>query len=185
MLHDYWNPLFGGVEKVHVGFLSPGAARELITNPAPAFDLEYDADLRVEIYRLSGGQPYLVQLLCHRLVTLFNTQNFESGEQRERRFHLADLQAVLDSSALFDNGHRYFSGVWAQAESAAQRQILQTLAIASELDITSLRTGIEPAEFDAAIDALQRHDVVRIENGRCRYTVELMRRWVKRGGLPA
>jgi hypothetical protein len=39
------------------------------------------------------------------------------------------------------------------------------------------RCGLDPIAFDAALDALQRHDVLTTNNGHYRYSVELMRRW--------
>ncbi len=40
--------------------------------------------------------------------------------------------------------------------------------------------GLDPVAFDAALDALQRHDVLTTNNGHYRYSVELMRRWALR-----
>jgi DNA-binding IclR family transcriptional regulator len=42
------------------------------------------------------------------------------------------------------------------------------------------RTGIDRLAVEAALETLARHDVVAEEDGRWRFTVELMRRWVLR-----
>jgi len=39
-------------------------------------------------------------------------------------------------------------------------------------------SGLEPVAFNAALEALGCHDVVTVADGKCRYAVELMRRWV-------
>jgi len=39
-------------------------------------------------------------------------------------------------------------------------------------------TRLPPQTLEAALEALERHDVVEKEAGRWRFTVELMRRWV-------
>ncbi|HEY5871318.1 MAG TPA: hypothetical protein VI542_38070 [Candidatus Tectomicrobia bacterium] len=51
------------------------------------------------------------------------------------------------------------------------------------LDQTTLqqRSGLTPATCGAALAALIRHDVIVCQEGICRYTVELMRRWVASG----
>lgn len=69
---DYWSPLFGSVTGIKVGFLAPDAARRLITQPGPDFDLDYDEDAIAAIIALTGGQPFLIQLIGHALVMRFN-----------------------------------------------------------------------------------------------------------------
>ncbi len=187
--HDYWHPLFGSVTQIPVSFLTAGAAHQLITQPHPDFPIDYDEAAITEIIRLTHGQPYLVQQICHSLVSRFNRQTFEEGMERERRFTLADVQAVITSSEFFRDGNAYFIGVWGQAEepqplvsSEAQPRILKTLA---PLDLGMTKAELEAAtqlstqELEEALQVLKRHDVVYEEDGKWRYRVELMRWWVK------
>ncbi|MBK8898612.1 MAG: hypothetical protein IPN66_15720 [Candidatus Competibacteraceae bacterium] len=90
---------------------------------------------------------------------------------------------MVEESRFYLNGHVYFNGIWAQAGEAppGQQTLLKLLAPHGDgLDQAILReqSGLDPAAFTDALDALERHDVVNCHNGRCRYSVELMRRWV-------
>ncbi|MGE0684497.1 MAG: hypothetical protein AB7P69_26775 [Candidatus Binatia bacterium] len=76
-----------------------------------------------------------------------------------------------------------FRGIWAQAGEAPQGQHPIFTALAPHLEglergALQQTSGFDDHAFNAALDALQRHDVVTINNSTCRYTVELMRRWV-------
>jgi hypothetical protein len=188
MTQDYWHPLFGSVTAIPVSFLSHDAAWHLITQPTPDFSLDYDADAVERIIGLTHGQPYLAQLVGHGLVTRFNRQTFEQGVERERRFSLADVEAVMTAPEFFRDGNAYFTGVWMQAEKsepAGQTAVLRVLARLTEGEGRTTEVGeiTEQAQLSLeqtqrALDALARHDVVMQENMRWRFTVELMRRWV-------
>lgn len=182
MTQNYWNPLFGSVTAIPVSFLSPKAAERLITQPSPDFNLDYDAEAIAEIIQLTNGQPYLVQLVGHTLVTRFNRQMFEERIERERRFTLADVQAVIDTPEFYRDGNAYFNGVWVQAENSeppGQMAILEALCQVG-LSITEIaeKTGLSCDTVQSALSTLQNHDVVKQQNGQYVYTVELMRRWV-------
>lgn len=189
---SYRNPLFGSVTGIPVSFLNEGAARRLITQPNADFDLDYDPDAIETIIGLTHGQPYLIQLICHSLVSRFNRQMFEEelsgGSKPERRFHLADVEAVVSAPELFRDGDAYFSGVWQQAsdgESAEQHTLLRILAVAEQgLSAEELmaRSGLSQVVVQQALKVLERHDVLAERDGIWRFTVELMRRWVARSG---
>lgn len=183
--HDYWDPLFGSVTAIKVSFLARGAARRLIVEPTPDFDLDYDEDVLTTMLDLTNGQPFLVNLLGHALVSRFNQRTFEEGREQERRFHTTDLEAVLAAPHFFRDGDAYFSGIWDQAERSApsgQPAILRALAPhAAGLTRTQLTAELPlaSATLDEALTKLSAHDVIiAADDGRYRFTVELMRRWV-------
>ena len=101
---DYWNPLFASVTAIEVGFLSERAARVLITSPSPDFAIDYDSDAIARILSLTHGQPYLIQLICHSLVARYNRQVVEDPTPPQRRFILADVEAVVAQQELFRDG---------------------------------------------------------------------------------
>ncbi len=183
MCHDYWHPLFGSVTAIPISFLTHGAARQLIIQPNPDFPLNYDVDAIEQIIQLTGGQPYLVQLICHALVSRFNRQTFEEGAERERRFSLEDVQAVIESKALFRDGNAYFAGVWAQSTvDQVQPVILKTLAPAPDgLTVAQLaaQTHLSDQALMHALKVLKNHDVLKKQGDRLIYTVILMQRWVR------
>jgi hypothetical protein len=184
MTQDYWHPLYGSVTAVPVSFLSHEAAWRLITQPAPDFSLDYDTDAVEHIIALTHGQPYLVQLIGHGLVTRFNRQTFEESIERERRFTLTDVEAVIGAPEFYRDGDAYFTGVWRQAETSeppGQTAVLRALAH-SETGVPvkeiARRVGLAPKEAGRALETLRRHDVVMEADSHWQFTVELMRRWV-------
>jgi hypothetical protein len=191
MTRDYWNPLFGSVVSIPVSFLRHEAAWRLVTQPTPGFPLDYDQDAVERIIALTHGQPYLMQLIGHGLVTRFNRQTFEESIERERRFSLADVEAIIDAPEFYRDGDAYFSGVWRQAETTEppeQTAVLHTLAHTSP----TLRGGLEgkvveeiaretelaPEAVKRALETLARHDIVMKTDDRWQLTVELMCRWI-------
>jgi len=185
MRRDYWHPLFGSVTAVPVSFLSDDAAWRLITQPTPDFPLDYDANAVEHIIALTHGQPYLVQLIGHGLVTRFNRQTFEEDVERERRFSLADVEAVIGAPEFYRDGDAYFTGVWRQAETSEppeQTAVLRALAqskVGMPAEDIARQVGLAPEKVGRALETLARHDVVMEEDGRWQFTVELMRRWVR------
>ena len=184
MTEDYWNPLYT-IKTIPVSFLSEAAAKLLIEQPSPDFDIDYAPNAVERIIKLTNGQPYLVQLVGHILVSRFNYQTSDEESERERRFTVVDVETAIDSPEFYQDGNAYFNGVWVQAENsepAGQIAILKALSHTG-LSFTEIavRTDLDPRQVQAALETLTRHDVVKQEkNGQYVYTVELMRRWVAR-----
>ncbi|MEM9769729.1 MAG: ATP-binding protein, partial [Cyanobacteria bacterium P01_D01_bin.71] len=184
MTQDYFSPFFASVIPIKVGFLSPGAVRQLLANPDPEFLLDYQPEAFERIYDLTHGQPYLTQLLGFQLVRRYNDQVFEQGSSREATFTVADVDAVINDPEFFRRGRYYFTGIWDQAgrDIPEQQAILQTLALHPEgLAISDLKSAakLQRTQLNSALDLLQRHDVVQVEGDRARILVELFRRWLQ------
>jgi hypothetical protein len=179
-----WAQMFGSVTAIPTSFLSHEAASRLITQPTPDFSLDYDHDAVEQIIALTYGQPYLAQLVGLGLVTRFNRQTFEEGVERERRFTLADVEAVINAPEFFRDGNAYFTGIWVQAaksEPAGQTAVLGALsqsAAGMSIEEIARHAQLPSENAQQALETLRRHDVVLQENGCWKFTVELMRRWV-------
>ncbi|MEM8640465.1 MAG: AAA-like domain-containing protein [Cyanobacteria bacterium P01_G01_bin.54] len=188
MTRDYFEPFFGSTYGIPVSFLTEAASRQILENPSNDFPLEYDPNAVDEIYRLTHGQPYLVQLIGFQLVRRFNEQVFETGRERDPRLTVADVAAVTDISQadLFRNGRYYFEGVWNQAAQGApgQQAILQTLAPHLDgLTVAELQAQLPHlGNLAAALGTLERHDAIQRVADRYCITVELFRRWCERLG---
>jgi len=181
--HDYWNPLFGSVQVIPVSFINPKAAKVLITSPSPEFNLDYAPDAVTLIYKLTYGQPYLIQLICHNLVTYFNRQRFEEGIYRQPPLTVQDVEAVINMPEFYRDGNAYFSGVWEQAKEIRgqeQLQILRTLSSQRSLTLAQLlqQTSLNAERLHKALQILEQHDVIQQQDSYYSYKVELMRRWV-------
>ncbi len=187
MSSDYFQPFFASVIPVKVSFLSRGAVDQVLANPPdPEFGLDYEREALDDIYALTNGQPYLAQLIGHRLVNRFNNLTFEQGKKQEPRFRRADVEAVITTD-FFGQARYYFTGVWGQAQHGAPEQhtILRCLAPHPDgLTLTQLcsHSGLAEHIVVQALETLRRHDVVHNHDGQWRYTVELFRRWVEMGG---
>ena len=180
MCHSYWHPFFTSVP-IRVSFLTPGAAKQLIVQ---ANNIAYHDEVICEIVKLTNGQPYLIQLICHTLVAYFN-RNLLSNKQSDSPFLLfdmKDLQTVLNSSEFYSTGNAYFKGIWLQAlnsPAASQIEILKQLALQPMPAKQIVQaTGLSPAIVALALNTLQDHDVVKLQTEKFTYTVELMRMWV-------
>ncbi|WP_353929631.1 ATP-binding protein [Okeanomitos corallinicola TIOX110] len=186
MTADYFHPFFGSVINIRVGFLSPGATGQILANPAiEDFLLDYTPAALDKIYDLTHGQPYLVRLVGFHLVRLYNDFVFEQGKDRDHVFTVEDVETVVSKPEFFTRCSNYFNGVWGQAgeNDNTQQIILRELAQNIEgLTVNELveLTGIDESQLNAALEILNRHDVIVENQSRWRIIVELFRRWVEK-----
>ena len=182
MGRDYRNAFFGQVEHVHVGYLSRDATMDLLRRPHPDFALEYDRELADEVYRLTHGQPYLVQRLCWELVRRWNERFLRDGEATPRTLFPDALDPVLDAE-LYAAAEYYFNGVWSNVTGAGRK----LLAFMARQETPWSRQELSDAELETSLEEvvarLARHDVViETEEQDLRFASELMRRWVAKYG---
>jgi hypothetical protein len=186
MTTDYFNPFFGSVIQIPVSFLSLGATRVILANPAGEnedFPLDYTPEALDKIYELTRGQPYLVQLVGFHLVRFYNHEVFENQSPRDPRFSLEDVENTINAE-FFQRGGYYFSGVWKQAGQGApgQREILQILA-PHRLGLTGeelgTRSELEGDLLEEALKTLEKHTVIESQEMRWKISVELFRQWVE------
>lgn len=106
MTRDYWHPFFLSVKPLKVTYFNEPDAWQLITDPIDEFPLQFDGQAIERIIAATRGQPYLVQDLCHNLVTHLNGPLHGSN-----RATLEDVNAVLDCT--LQSGTYYFEDyVW-------------------------------------------------------------------------
>ena len=205
MTADYFQPFFASVIPIRVSFLNAGATKTILANPSSIteenqntflnsnhqtspnneleeeFLLDYTGEALDLIYSLTSGQPYLVQLIGFQLVRNYNDQVFEQGASRDNIFTVEDVNKVVNKT-LFQQGRYYFEGVWGQAaqDVMGQQDIIKALAPHPQgLTIEELAnaTELEDKTLTAAIEILERHDVIKESDGKYCIIVELFRRW--------
>lgn len=168
---------------IRVGLMDRDSFADMLQVEHEDFPLEYSLEGVERAYVLTGGQPFLGQLLGDSLVRRFNGQLRHELERPSPTFSVEDVDAVVAEAQFYRDGNAYFDGIWAQAGevSADQHAVLKALCGYEEgLEGKRLRelcSGLTPIAFDAALDALARHDVLTTSNDHYRYSVELMRRW--------
>jgi hypothetical protein len=184
MSRDYQQPFYGSYENIRVSYLAHDDAWKLITNPTPDFSLNYERAAVERIISETGGQPYLVQLICRDALDHLNHELFDENKERDVLVTLSDVEAVLGPD-FFRRGTVYFDGVWTQASDPTQRSLLRTMAQRDALwrfdeladvagfDVDSLRQQLRWAE---------RHDILRETDSNpptWQFCVPLMRRWIR------
>jgi hypothetical protein len=184
MSRDYQQPFYGSYENIRVSYLTRDDAWRLIVNPTLHFRLNYEPEAVEYIIAETGGQPYLVQLICRDALDHLNHELFDENKERDVLITLSDVEAVLGPD-FFRRGTVYFDGVWTQAGDPAQRSLLRTmaqrdapwlfneLADVAGLDVDSLRQHLRWAE---------RHDILREIGSNpptWQFWVPLMRRWIR------
>lgn len=71
LLDPYWRPIIDLTARYELGPLNPEQAEALIRQPV-ADALGYDEAAVAAIWQATGGHPFLIQTLCHRLVSRMN-----------------------------------------------------------------------------------------------------------------
>ena len=177
MSHDYAQPFFGSYRNITVSYLAHAEAWRLITNPAPTFTLNYERAAVERIIAESGGQPYLIQLICSEAVDQLNHELFDLNQERALRITLADIETVLGND-FFRQGTVYFDGVWTQTRDKPTAQpLLRALA---QRDAPWTESDLRTANLydEEALTWAERHDVLRQIDGGWSFCVPLMRRFV-------
>jgi MFS family permease len=184
-LRHYHAVFYGSAEPVKVTFLSRDEAVWLIRRPTDDFALDMEEPLAEEIYRLTGGQPYLIQRLCYELVERWNERFRREGRNTPRRVTVEDLRAMLTPEffrEFFLAAEYYFSGVWEEAGPDGQC-ILQAFAGAEQVvcprqDLIRA-TGLDPEAGEKAFQTLIHHDLVKETAEGIRLSVPLMAWWLR------
>ncbi|HMA34541.1 MAG TPA: ATP-binding protein, partial [Chloroflexia bacterium] len=188
---SYHSPLLGWAP-IAMDFLTPAQVANVLANPLrdADFPLDYSPDALSAIATQTHGQPYLVQIVGDLLVEHYNRLVFAEHQRHTDVFDAADVQAVLDDARFYETAAAYFEGVWGQAERGQAGETAVLTALAAQpagLAEAALRaaTGLaDPAAFDKARDALARHKMILLVDGRWQHAVPLMARWVRHRPRP-
>lgn len=182
MTRDYRQPFYGSYSNLLVSYLSQAAAWQLVTNPTPDFDLNYEPAAVERIITETGGQPYLVQQVCRDAIDHLNSELFDERLKREICITLADVDAVLVPD-FFRRGTGYFDGVWTQVDNSVRRAVLTVMAQSEtpwEFAHLKSATSVDDATLQAALDWAVRHDILYCQSDPAiwGFHVPLMRRWI-------
>ncbi len=174
---DYRSVFYGQAEHIRVSYLSEADAVDLIAKPHPDFALEYAPELRAELYRLTYGQPYLLQRLCWELVERWNERFLKQGESTPRELALDELPPILTPDFYHSAGY-YFDGVWNNI-TEDERAVLRVMAAREALWTRDELAAVLPAiNLEAVFELLHRHDIVLEDAASVRFASELLRRWI-------
>jgi hypothetical protein len=179
---DYWSIFFNTAVYLRLGSLKPEHAAQLIKEPVKN-QLTYD-DLAVEqILKMSGCQPYLIQLICRHIVNDLN-------ENKKRNHALVnDVDEVVEQ--IIEKGTDPFSKHTWDESTPLQRLILSWAAgelTRGQLEyigpddifekIKPFWSGLTKKELIGAMDQLVSKEVLAEREMRYWFPVNLSRKWV-------
>jgi hypothetical protein len=167
-----WSAYLVNLQAVKISYLSREAARQLVERPVESFKLRYEAEAAGRILLLTRGHPFLVQLLCHEIVSYKNRQ---PPDQR-RLATTADVEAAVPNA--LEVGQLFFEDIAQNQIGETGQAILRELAFydngsAGQQDLSGRFGG----GFEASLALLRQRDLIEIADGRYRFQVELIRRW--------
>ncbi len=158
-LAPHWSDCLINTRSLRVSCLDKADAVELICRPVPDFPEIWPEAAVEEVWQLTHGQPFLIQLLCQEAVEHLNRRKAKTVQP-------GDVAAVLP--AAFEHGHYYFDEFW-RALNEDQRTLLAAVAKGEAV----------PPELHTAAAALLRKEVlVQEENGGYAFKVPLIGEWI-------
>ncbi|WP_089726292.1 hypothetical protein [Candidatus Thiosymbion oneisti] len=187
MARDYFSILFNTAQFRTLSYLTPEESAQVLQQPAQGI-LEYDPAVLEDAYRLTRGQPLLLQLLGAELVNRCNEQT-RRGETRSDYVDTNDFAAAVEgvvragTNAAFENHwddsdaatHRVLSALARATDEAARRQ-LAIDGIESAMDETRLSLSRE--RTFRILERLADDEILERDGPTYRFWVPLYRRWV-------
>jgi len=182
MAADYWSIFFNTALYLKINFLNKENTIQLITEPVKN-QLKYD-ELAVEhIYKLTHGQPYLTQLICHTIVADLNNN---------KKRNYANINDVDNAAAeIINTGADHFSRhIWDNTNQLEHLilSILAQLLTNKHLDnigaepiyqkISNISSKFTRQDYIKSLDRLITIDVLFDKNARYGFSVILFRNWV-------
>ncbi len=179
MSRDYATAFYGQTKNLKVSYLTEDDAFYLMTQPVPDFSLDVDPPLQKELYRLTFGQPYLLQNICWHLVNNWNRRFLKTRDEIPRLLQLQDLEAVITRD-FFNETDYYFHGVYNHANPHEQ-QAMKLLA--QNPEPLSTNALVQSMNLDSQarkdlMEGLLRRDIVQQTEDHVRLAVPLMRQWL-------
>ncbi len=170
-----WAGYLINAQTVHLGYLEPYAAHQLVEHPIADFALVYTSEASVHTLALTRRHPYLIQLLCAEIVMLKNLQ-----QPAVRR--LATIEDVeIAASETLQRGQQFFADIEYNQIPAEAIELLRFLAApGSENRRTrahlSLQFG-EACDLETLLVKLTQRELIEEVDGQWQFQVELIRRW--------
>ena len=182
MSRDYRHAFHESYVNLHISYLTPEAAEQLITRPTPEFRLNYHPEVVRRIIEVTHGQPLLIQRICTELVHHLNHELFDLEKDREARVLPEDLDAVLTDDFVRTET-RYFEGIWNdQIRGRKPEEVVLGALAAGPMsgDGLARATGLSPEALREALTYLQTRDLIgKNAAGQWDLLVPLMRRWLQ------
>ena len=183
-LSEQWQGIFNISLHKRIGLLTREATTDLVTLPVKDYNLLYDSLSLDQIYRTTGGHPYLVQSLCFNLVEVHN------------QAHMSYMTINEVSSALnkvLEQRDMYLRSLWHEWDSHQQivlfllTRLSDKQILSADLDTIVSEAGdihlrLQRQEASSAIGALVAEEIVDsiLVSDRRKYSfrIGLIRQWI-------
>jgi hypothetical protein len=169
-----WSSYLINAQVVPISYLTEDEAYQLIERPVANFSLRYQPAASQHVFYLTNGHPFLLQLLCAEVVSLKNQQS------PDRRYLVTpeDVETAVPEALM--RGSLFFADIERNQITRPARQLLLRLARQGEAAGATaevIAAQFAPDVWPDALSLLQQRQLVRQENGRFCFQVELIRRW--------
>lgn len=186
MGREYDSILFNTAQFRTVSYMTGAESAEVLEKPARGV-LEFDPLALEDAYRLTRGQPLLLQSLGAILINRFDAVILNGG-MRSDYVTLSDLTQAADD--LVKQGNAAFESHWQDADPATHR-LLAALAWATpenvrpQLDLPGIEAALQETRLElppgaafAIVERLAEEEILVRDGPTYRYAVPLYRRWV-------
>ncbi len=172
------------LKRIQLTPLAVNEVEELLNKPTPDFAPLFSRRAAAQVFHLSGGHPYLVQLLAHCVLHQFN-RDLEAETKPEPVFLPEDVEAVLEISLFRQFSQPYFQHLFAQLASLQPGSVAVLRAIAldgNSINAPALEQALagqyEWPAVESSLAFLADHHLIRQEQGEWLVVGELLQRAV-------
>jgi uncharacterized protein len=170
-----WAGYFVNVETLKVSFLRPLEARQLIVHPTPGFPGEhiFSEEVVLEIIRMTGCHPFLIQALCSVIVLHLNTT--------EREQAICNDVEIAQEEVFKKWGDNYFKDLWERTDSE-QRLCLFAIQALQEVTPSQVQqqSGLDETMTRHTLQKLLKRDIVLCDDERYRLAAPIFSEWIRR-----
>mgnify|MGYP003817502891 CR=1 FL=1 len=168
-----WASYLINARTIKLGCLHADESRHLVEKPFPGFALRYQPEALDLVLCLTSGHPYLLQLLCARIIETKNKQD----EALRFLATVADVESAV--APALDDAVLVFGEIATNQISSQGRALLKLLALRGQ------GAFLRPCEedgstgdgHDQAWHQLVQRDLVELTADGYRFQIELFRRW--------
>ena len=169
-----WAGYFVNVETLKVSFLRPTEAHQLIVYPTPGFPGEriFSSEVVLEIIRVTGCHPFLIQALCSVIVSNLNTT--------QREYATCNDVDTAQEEIFKKWGDNYFEDLWERTD-AEQRLCLLTIQALQEASMSQIQQqcGLDEATTRHALQKLLKRDILLCHDEMYRLAAPIFSEWVR------
>lgn len=179
LMNDTTSPFFNVFKTINIAPLPPEQSRSMILQPAQEAGLCFEPAAVEEVVQLSGGIPYLINMLCH-----YAAQQALAGAGKT----ITEQHVTMARLHILTNEQGYFLYIWQQTQSL-EKVVLYVLAnappprtlesIAEEVERLVVITQPISQVSDYVKDLVQRQILREDVERRVRFGNKLLPLWIR------